>query len=83
MTAVIEDVFTVIGSVNQCTHSAGSLDSVHHFGQQTVGVTNSVIVSINERAPIGNFCLAGFIGFEIRQTTGITLLIFKMRPIGV
>lgn len=51
--------------------------------QDIIGISDGIIIGIQEVTPILRLCLTPAIGLEISETTGITLLIIEVRTIGM
>ena len=51
--------------------------------QDIIGISDGIIVSIQQITPILRFCLTPAIRLEVSETTGITLLIIEVRTIGM
>ena len=83
MAAVVEDVFAVVGGVEQGRGGILRRESVDEQGYQAVGVTYGVVVAVDQRGAVGGFRLVGIVGQEVGHRARIAFAIFEVRTVGV
>ena len=76
--AVVEYVFAVVGCVEYGSGNACILYFSDDLCQQAVGVSNGIVVGIEQLGAVGGFGLAGVIGAEVRHCLGVSLAVFEV-----
>lgn len=80
---VVEDVLAVVGGVEHCRLRPTLAEHRDDAVQHEVGLTDGVVVSVQQRRAILGFCLGGRVGQELGAMARIAVAVVEVRAVGV
>ena len=80
---VVEDVLAVVGGVEHCRLRTALAEHRDDAVQHEVGLTDGVVVSVQQRGAVLGFCLGGRVGHEPGAMARIAVAVVEVRAVGV